>query len=64
MAETARQVGGWGGAIAGARMGFGVRLAFGLETGPGVVFTSLGCAIVFGILGYNMGDAIGSIIEK
>ena len=64
IAEAARQVGGWGGAISGARMGFGVGLAFGLETGPGVVFTSLGCAIVFGILGYNAGNVIGDIIEK
>ena len=64
IAETARQVGGWGGAIAGARIGFGVGLAFGVETGPGVVLTSLGCAIVFGILGYNAGDVIGDIIEK
>lgn len=44
IAETARQVGGWGGVISGARIGFGVGLAFGVETGLSVVFMSLGCA--------------------
>ncbi|GIZ14781.1 hypothetical protein [Capnocytophaga catalasegens] len=43
-AETIRQVGGWGGAIAGAKIGAVGGAFLGIETGPG--------AIIFGIGGY------------
>jgi hypothetical protein len=55
-AELIWQVGGWGGALAGGRIGFLVGGAFGVETGPGVVGTGALGAIVFGALGYFGAD--------
>lgn len=64
MAETTRQIGGWGGALTGARIGAGIGFAFGLESGPCAILTTLGGAIIFGILGYNGADYIGDEIAK
>jgi len=51
-AETVRQAGGWGGAVAGARIGFQIGALFGIETGPGAIATGAVGAIVFGAIGY------------
>jgi hypothetical protein len=40
-AESIRQVGGWGGAIAGGKAGFALGALFGIETGPGAIVTAL-----------------------
>jgi hypothetical protein len=50
--EAVRQMGGWGGAIVGARMGLAAGALIGLETGPGTVITGLIGGIVFGAIGY------------
>lgn len=55
-AEALRQVGGWGGALAGSKIGFGVGALFGIETGPGAILTGALGAIVFGAMGYFGAD--------
>jgi hypothetical protein len=62
-AEIIRQVGGWGGALAGAKIGFLVGAAFGIETGPGALITGALGAIVFGALGYFGADLIADQIS-
>lgn len=62
-AETVRQVGGWGGAMAGAKIGFWVGAAFGIETGPGAIVTGAVGAIVFGAIGYFAGDYLAGWID-
>jgi LysM repeat protein len=62
-AEAIRQVGGWGGAIAGGKIGFGIGALFGIETGPGAVVTGLIGAIVFGGAGYFGADWIADRIS-
>lgn len=54
--ETVRQMGGWGGAIAGARMGAVAGAMIGVETGPGTVITGLIGGIIFGTIGYLGGS--------
>ncbi|RKH12382.1 LysM domain-containing protein [Corallococcus sp. CA053C] len=51
-AESIRQVGGWGGAIAGGKLGFGVGALFGIETGPGALITGAIGAIIVGGAAY------------
>jgi len=55
-AEVVRQVGGWGGAFAGGKIGFAMGAAFGIETGPGAIITGAIGAIIFGGLGYFSAD--------
>ena len=55
-AEAVRQVGGWGAALAGSKIGFGVGALFGIETGPGAIATGAVGAIVFGAMGYFGAD--------
>jgi hypothetical protein len=62
-AETIRQVGGWGGAIAGAQIGAVVGALFGISTGPGAIVTGAVGAIVFGALGYLGTDLIADQIS-
>ena len=53
-AESIRQAGGWGGAIAGAKVGFATGALFGIETGPGAIVTgALGAIIVGGAAYYG-----------
>jgi hypothetical protein len=53
-AESIRQVGGWGGAIAGGKAGFALGALFGIETGPGAIVTgALGAVIVGGAAYYG-----------
>ena len=63
-AETIRQVGGWGGALAGAKIGAVGGALFGIETGPGAILTGAAGAIIFGALGYFGADLIADEVEK
>lgn len=56
--EVVRQIGGWGGAIAGMKMGASAGALVGLETGPGTVITGLIGGIVFGAIGYFGGAVV------
>lgn len=62
-AEVIRQVGGWGGAIAGAKLGALAGAAMGIETGPGAIVTGAVGALVFGALGYFGADLIADEIS-
>ncbi len=48
-AEVIRQVGGWGGAIAGIEIGGIAGAAVGIETGPGAITTGAVGALIFGL---------------
>ncbi|MCX2546943.1 glycine zipper family protein [Pseudomonas sp. COW5] len=50
--EVVKQAGGWGAAIAGARIGVVVGAAVGIETGPGAVVSGAIGGIIFGTAGY------------
>jgi hypothetical protein len=63
-AETVRQVGGWGSAIAGAKIGALTGAAFGIETGPGAVITGAIGAVIFGAAGYFGADWIADHISE
>lgn len=56
--EVVRQIGGWGGATAGMKMGASAGALVGLETGPGTVITGLIGGIVFGAIGYFGGAVV------
>ncbi len=62
-AEVVRQVGGWGGAIAGGKIGFIVGGLFGIETGPGAIATGAVGAVVFGAAGYFGADWVADYIS-
>jgi LysM repeat protein len=62
-AEAVRQVGGWGMAAAGAKIGFATGALFGIETGPGAIVTGGIGAIVFGAAGYFGADWIADHIS-
>jgi hypothetical protein len=62
-AETVRQLGGWGGSLAGAKIGFLAGAAFGIETGPGALISGALGAIVFGAIGYFGADLIADQIS-
>lgn len=63
-AETIRQVGGWGGAIAGAKIGAIGGAAIGIETGPGALITGAVGSIIFGTAGYFGADWIADYIDE
>ena len=63
-AETIRQVGGWGGALAGAKIGGIAGTAVGIETGPGAIITGAVGALIFGAAGYFGADWVADFIEK
>jgi RHS repeat-associated protein len=63
-AQTIREVGGWGGAIAGAKLGGAVGTALGIETGPGAILTGLGGAIIGGTAGYFGADWVADRVHK
>lgn len=62
--EVVRQIGGWGGAIAGAKMGTAAGALVGIETGPGAIITGLIGGIVFGAIGYMGGSAVADHIPN
>jgi len=63
-AETIRQVGGWGAAAGGAKIGFLAGAAVGIETGPGAIVTGAIGAIVFGAAGYFGADWVADFIDE
>ena len=56
--ESARQAGGWAGALAGAELGGMAGAAVGIETGPGAVVTGAIGSVVFGVAGFMGADWI------
>lgn len=62
-AEAIRQVGGWGGAIAGAKIGGVLGAMAGIETGPGAIVTGAIGAVAFGFLGYIGADIVADRIS-
>lgn len=63
-AEVIRQAGGWGGAVAGFKVGGVAGAALGIETGPGAIVTGLVGGIVFGAAGYFGADWVADHIDK
>lgn len=63
-AEVVRQAGGWGGAIAGAKVGVIAGAAVGIESGPGAVITGLIGGIIFGTAGYLGADWVADYIDE
>lgn len=63
-AETIRQVGGWGMALAGAKAGGALGVFFGIETGPGALaFGAVGSAIG-GTAGYFGADWVADLVDE
>lgn len=62
-AEVIRHGTSWGMAWAGAKAGFLMGGAFGIETGPGAILTGAVGALVGGYIGYRSGDAVGDLID-
>ncbi|WP_080427073.1 hypothetical protein [Burkholderia ubonensis] len=62
--EVVRQIGGWGGAVAGAKMGAAAGALVGIETGPGTIITGLIGGIVFGAIGYFGGSVVADQIPN
>ncbi|SEK02374.1 LysM peptidoglycan-binding domain-containing protein [Achromobacter sp. NFACC18-2] len=62
-AEAVRQAGGWGGAWAGAKIGFIGGAALGIETGPGLIVTGALGALIFGAAGYFGADWLADHIS-
>ncbi|WP_170304313.1 glycine zipper family protein [Duganella radicis] len=63
-AEVIRQAGGWGGAVAGFKIGGVAGAALGIETGPGAVLTGLVGGLIFGTAGYFGADWVADHIDK
>lgn len=63
-AEVVRQAGGWGSALAGAKVGVVAGAALGIETGPGAIITGLVGGIVAGAAGYYGADWIADHIYE
>lgn len=63
-AEVVRQAGGWGSAIAGAKIGAVTGAALGIETGPGTIITGLVGGIVAGAAGYYGAEWIADHIYE
>ena len=64
MAESIRQVGGWGGGLLGAKIGGAAGAALGIETGPGAVVTGFIGAVIFGVGGYLGADWVADLIDR
>lgn len=63
-AEVIRQAGGWGGAVAGFKVGGVIGAGVGIETGPGAIITGLVGGIVFGTAGYFGADWVADHIYE
>ena len=62
--EGIRQVGGWGGAVIGMKIGGTVGAAVGIETGPGAILTGAVGAVIFGTAGYLGADWVANWAVK
>lgn len=63
-AEVIRQAGGWGAAIAGAKIGTVAGATVGIESGPGAILTGLVGGIIFGTAGYFGADWVADFIDE
>jgi len=50
--QVAKEIGGWGGAIAGSRVGFAIGASLGVETGPGALIVGAAGSVIGGAIGY------------
>lgn len=64
VAETIRQAGGWGAAMAGFKIGAVAGAGLGIETGPGAVVTGAVGGIIFGTAGYFGADWVADHIYE
>lgn len=64
VAESVRQVGGWGAGIAGFKVGFAGGAALGVETGPGLLVTGAVGGLVIGTAGYFGADWVADYIYE
>ena len=64
VAESIRQVGGWGGAWLGIKLGAAAGAAVGIETGLGAVVTGAVGGLIFGTAGYFGADWIADWIDE
>ncbi len=62
--EVVRQIGGWGGAVIGAKMGVATGALVGIETGPGTIITGAIGGIIFGAIGYFGGSVVADHIPN
>ncbi len=62
--EGIRQVGGWGAAFTGVKLGGATGVALGIETGPGAILTGAVGAIIFGAAGYYGADWVADFIDE
>ena len=62
-AELIRQTGGWGGAVAGAKIGFVAGAALGIKTGPGAIVTGAIGALIVGGIGYFGADWVADHVH-
>ena len=63
-AEVIRQAGGWGGAVAGFKVGGVIGAGVGIETGPGAIITGLVGGIIFGTAGYFGADWVADHVYE
>lgn len=63
-AESIRQIGGWGMAWAGMKLGCAGGAAVGIETGPGAILTCAAGGLIFGTAGYFGFDWIADFIDE
>jgi LysM repeat protein len=64
VAEAVRQVGGWGSAVLGLKIGAAAGAMFGIETGPGALLTAGLGGLFFGAAGYFGADWIADYIYE
>ena len=62
-AELIRQTGGWGGAVAGAKIGFLAGAALGIKTGPGAIVTGAIGALIVGGIGHFGADRVADHVH-
>lgn len=62
-AEAVRQVGGWGGAWAGAEICGAGGAALGIETGPGALITGAVGSVIGGVAGYFGANWVANLID-
>lgn len=63
-AESVRQTGGWGGAIAGAEIGTSLGAMVGISTGPGAVLVAAAGGLIFGMAGYFGANWVADYISE
>ncbi len=63
-AESIRQIGGWGSAVAGMKLGTWIGGLFGIKAGPGAAITAGVGGLIGGVGGYFGADWIADHIHE